>query len=149
MRNTKLGLLVLKADLQFGDRALLPSEQFGLGGQNNVRGYRQDALLTDSGFFASAELRIPVVRNYQSEFVLEAIPFLDFGHGWNRKSVYGFPLENDTLFSTGVGLRATWGEHLLARLDWGIPLIKLPDPIFGKRRSLQEDGIYFSVAYRF
>ncbi len=148
-RNTRLGLLVVKADLQFSDRPLLPNEQFGLGGQSNVRGYRQDALLTDGGVFASAELRIPVVRTYQSQFQLDAVPFLDFGHGWNHPSVYGAPLTTDTLLSTGLGLRAELGDRLLARLDWGIPLIKLPTPVFGQGRTLQEEGVYFSAIYQF
>ncbi len=55
-------LLLLRADAQLADRALLPFEQFSLGGIDSVRGYRQDALLTDNGIFASAEVRIPILR---------------------------------------------------------------------------------------
>lgn len=148
-RTTGLGLLVLKADLQVANRPLLPSEQFGLGGQGSVRGYRQDALLTDGGIFASAELRIPILQNYQSQFSVEAVPFVDFGHGWNRPSIYGQALEQDTLLSAGLGVRTELGDRFSARLEWGIPLIKLPDPIFGRRKSLQESGVYFSLSYRF
>lgn len=53
--------LVLRADLQLADRPLVPLEQFSLGGVATVRGYRQDALLSDNGFLASAELRIPIL----------------------------------------------------------------------------------------
>ena len=35
-------LLVLRSDLQLSTRALVPLEQFALGGLNSVRGYRQD-----------------------------------------------------------------------------------------------------------
>lgn len=55
-------LLLVRADVQLADRALVPLEQFGLGGINSVRGYRQDALLTDNGAFASVELRLPIYR---------------------------------------------------------------------------------------
>ncbi|HEY9639026.1 MAG TPA: ShlB/FhaC/HecB family hemolysin secretion/activation protein, partial [Coleofasciculaceae cyanobacterium] len=40
-------LLLLRADAQIANTALLPLEQFSLGGQDTVRGYRQDFLLTD------------------------------------------------------------------------------------------------------
>ena len=52
-------LLLLRGDVQFANQTLLPIEQFGLGGQNTIRGYRQDALLTDNGILASAEIRFP------------------------------------------------------------------------------------------
>lgn len=44
-------LLVLRSDLQFSTTSLVPLEQFSLGGLRSVRGYRQDSLLTDNGFF--------------------------------------------------------------------------------------------------
>ncbi len=54
-------LLLVRGDIQLADGSLLPSEQFGLGGQETVRGYRQDALLTDNGTLLSTELRIPIL----------------------------------------------------------------------------------------
>jgi hemolysin activation/secretion protein len=44
-------LLLLRGDVQLADRALVPLEQIGLGGQDTIRGYRQDVLLTDNGAF--------------------------------------------------------------------------------------------------
>ncbi|MHC5830270.1 MAG: ShlB/FhaC/HecB family hemolysin secretion/activation protein, partial [Nostoc sp.] len=35
-------LLLLRLNTQLASRTLLPIEQFGLGGQDSVRGYRQD-----------------------------------------------------------------------------------------------------------
>jgi hemolysin activation/secretion protein len=81
-------LLLLRADAQFADRALLPFEQFSVGGIDSVRGYRQDALLTDNGIFASAEVRIPILRLPKMDGLLQIAPFFDIGHGWNRS---GFP----------------------------------------------------------
>ena len=46
--------LLFRTDVQLADRNLLPTEQIGLGGFESIRGYRQDALLTDSGILASA-----------------------------------------------------------------------------------------------
>uniref|UniRef100_UPI00286D66D1 ShlB/FhaC/HecB family hemolysin secretion/activation protein n=1 Tax=Chamaesiphon sp. VAR_48_metabat_135_sub TaxID=2964699 RepID=UPI00286D66D1 len=41
-------ILLVRGDVQLADRAMLPLEQFGLGGVDSVRGYRQDALLADN-----------------------------------------------------------------------------------------------------
>lgn len=135
-------LLLVRSDLQLADRSLLPFEQFGLGGQDSVRGYRQDALLTDSGLFASAEVRLPIFRAPRSNLLLQLTPFVDFGTGWNRS---GRPNpEENTLASAGLGLRLQAGDRFTARLDWGIPLIS----VSGEKRTLQEDGVYFSVSYK-
>ncbi len=76
-------LLVLRSDLQLAATNLVPLEQFSLGGLDSVRGYRQDAILTDNGFFASAEVRLPILRAQKVEGILQIAPFLDFGVGWN------------------------------------------------------------------
>lgn len=74
-------LVVIRSDLQFSTRALVPLEQFGLGGLRSVRGYPQDILLTDNGFFASAEVQLPVLRVKKVGGVLQVVPFIDFGVG--------------------------------------------------------------------
>jgi hemolysin activation/secretion protein len=132
-------LLLLRADVQLADRALLPFEEFALGGQDSVRGYRQDALLTDNGAFASAEVRIPVLRLPKIDGLLQVVPFVDFGTGWNL-SGRSDP-DPQTLVSLGVGLRFQLSDRLTARLDWGIPLISFP----GEKNTWQENGLYFSI----
>ncbi len=132
-------LLVVRADLQLSTRALVPLEQIGLGGLRSVRGYRQDVLLTDNGFFASAEVRLPILRIESVEGVLQVVPFIDFGIGWNS-SARPDPDPN-SLVSAGLGLQWQMGDRFSARLDYGIPLIDIED----RDRTLQEDGVYFSV----
>ena len=119
-------LLLLRGDLQLADRPLLSLEQFGLGGQDSVRGYRQDALLTDSGLFASAEVRLPILRLPKLKSLLQLIPFLDLGTAWNQGNI----LDPDprTLLAAGLGLRLQVNDRLTARLDWGIPLISISGP---------------------
>jgi hemolysin activation/secretion protein len=134
-------LLLVRADAQFADRPLLSGEQFGLGGNDSVRGYRQDALLTDSGLFASAEVRLPIARMPQWNSTLSLAPFLEFGHGWNRTAAN--PAVS-TLFSGGIGLRWRMGNQLTAKLDWGIPFKPLKSP---EKSSLQENGLYFSLLW--
>ncbi|MEG5163935.1 ShlB/FhaC/HecB family hemolysin secretion/activation protein [Microcoleus sp. AT3-A2] len=53
-------LLVVRSDLALAGAELLPIEQFGIGGSDTLRGYRQDAMLADSGIFDSVELRYPM-----------------------------------------------------------------------------------------
>jgi Haemolysin secretion/activation protein ShlB/FhaC/HecB len=64
-------LLIVRGDIQLADRTLLPLEQFGIGGQETVRGYGQDALLTDNGILFSTELRLPILKTKQSDGVLQ------------------------------------------------------------------------------
>lgn len=134
-------LLLVRGDVQLATTSLVPLEQFGLGGQESVRGYRQDALLTDNGAFASAELRIPIYRSPQRQLVLQIAPFVDVGTTWNNSD--RIELDSDTLASVGLGLRLQLGERLTFRLDWGIPLVDIPSR--GRERTWQENGVYFSI----
>ncbi len=138
-------LLLLRGDVQFADRPLVPLEQIGIGGQESVRGYRQDALLTDNAVFASAEVRLPIARFAGENNLLQLAPFLDFGTAWNRggRDESNSENETDTLLSLGLGLRLQFQDRLTARFDWGIPLITVE----GDKDTLQENGLYFSVIY--
>ncbi|WP_242063025.1 ShlB/FhaC/HecB family hemolysin secretion/activation protein [Nostoc sp. FACHB-145] len=113
-------LFLVRADAQLADRALVPLEQFGLGGQQTVRGYRQDLLLTDNAFFASAELRYPILRAPQlGGGILQITPFVDFGTAYNSSN--RADPDPNSLASVGLGL--LWQSNRInARLDWGIPL---------------------------
>jgi hemolysin activation/secretion protein len=132
-------ILLVRGDLQVANRSILPLEQFGLGGADNVRGYRQDALLADNGLFASTEVRLPIAR-FAKDNILLVTPFIDFGTVWNNSSDN---LPRKTLLSTGLGLRYQLSDLLTAKVEWGIPLISLE----GSKRTWQENGIYFSVVY--
>jgi hemolysin activation/secretion protein len=132
-------LLLVRSDVQLAGRPILPMEQFGLGGQDSVRGYRQDALLTDSGLFASAEVRLPILRLPKLNSLLQLTPFIDLGTAWNLGNA--LDLDPRTLLSLGMGLRFQFSDRLTARLDWGIPLID----ISGAKNTWQENGVYFSI----
>ena len=127
---------VLRGRAQIAISDLPALEQFGIGGRETVRGYRQDFLLTDNALLGSAELRIPVLSNPDLFF----IPFLDFGTGWNHSGDNN-SLSPSTLWSTGLGLQLEISDRFSARFDWGIPLVSVPTD----GNSLQENGFYFSV----
>jgi hemolysin activation/secretion protein len=133
-------LLLLRSELQLTGDSLLPLEQYGLGGQRTVRGYRKDLLLTDNAFLATAEVRLPIYRNRQIDGLLQGIAFIDVGQAWNVDLPDPDP---STLVGIGVGLLWRMGDRFTARLDWGIPLVDANVD----EDTLQESGIYFSVRY--
>lgn len=132
-------VFLVRGDVQLSGDSMVPLEQFGLGGQLTVRGFRQDALLTDSGALMSAEFRFPIVRSRQLG-TFQLAPFIDVGTGWNIGS--DTPSTN-TLVGAGLGLVWRQSDRVSVRLDWGLPLTSNS----GEKRSLQERGLYFSVNY--
>ncbi|ELS04517.1 hemolysin activation/secretion protein [Xenococcus sp. PCC 7305] len=132
---------LLRSDIQVSNNELVPLEQFSLGGIDTVRGYRQDSLLGDSGLLVSAELRVPVLRWNNRQSSVAVIPFADFGTVWGEQELPN--QDEDTVASLGVGLQLLLDERLRARIDWGIPLVEVED----RDRTLQEDGLYFSLEY--
>ncbi len=131
-------LLLGRIDTQLTPDALLPLEQFSLGGIDSVRGYPQNQLLTDNGIFASVEIRIPLTSDPS---VLQLTPFIDVGTGWNNLLPNPDP---STLVGLGLGMRWLIGSNLSLRLDYGIPLISVQN----QENSLQENGFYFSLQYQ-
>ncbi len=137
-------LLLLRLNTQLASTTLLPIEQIGLGGQDSVRGYRQDYLLTDNGTFVSAEVQVPILRLPQIDSTLQVIPFVDFGIGWNTSGRENPDrINTNTLAAVGLGLRLSQGDRFTVRLDWGIPLVS----VNSNDRTLQENGLYFSLLY--
>ncbi len=134
-------LLLFRGDLQLSDRPLVPLQQIGFGGQDTLRGYRQDLLLGDNGASLSAEVRIPVLRVPAVEGILQIVPFIDSAMVWTSSGESN-PVQN-LLVGTGIGLRWQMGNHMTALLNYGIPLISVQN----SRKTWQENGIYFSLIY--
>ncbi len=137
-------LLLIRGDVQLASTELLASEQFGLGGINSVRGYRQDLLLTDNGALACVEFRLPIARVPQWNGVLQVTTFGDVGTAWNNSSSRD---ENNTntLASVGLGLRWLQGNNFTAGVEWGIPLVSVDTQT--QSNTWQENGLYFFVQY--
>ena len=134
-------LFLFRGEIQLADE-LVPLEQFRLGGATSVRGYRRDVSLSNSGLFASAELRIPVLRMNKLDGLLQIIPFIDLGLPWDGNNE---AVDIDSLVSVGMGLNFNAGDRFNARVDYGIPLTNAE--INGN--SLQENGVTFSLGYGF
>jgi hemolysin activation/secretion protein len=138
--------LILQGSVQLADQPLLSLEQIGTGGQDTVRGYRQNAFLTDNGAVISAEFRFPIARLPEQNGLLQLAPFFDIGAAWNSADSPLPDPDPNILASLGLGLQFQLGENLTARLDWGIPLTDVPA---GDDNTLQENGVHFAVNYRF
>ncbi len=132
-------LFLLRTDVQLADRTLVPLEQFGLGGQESVRGYRQDLLLTDNGALVSAEVRFPIARISKWNTLVQLAPFLDFGSAWSSSGKQN--PDPNILASVGLGLQMQIGDRLSLRLDYGIPFVS----VTSRKRTWQENGLYFSI----
>ncbi len=133
-------LFVVRTDFQLADSPLVSLEQFTLGGLGSVEGYRQNTLLTDNGLLASVEFRLPLVRLPRENAVLQLIPFVDFGTGWNSGNVAN-PAVN-TLASIGLGLQWQYSDRFSARLDFAHRLGEVP---FFSDNTWQDNGILFTI----
>ncbi|NER27515.1 MAG: ShlB/FhaC/HecB family hemolysin secretion/activation protein [Symploca sp. SIO1C4] len=142
--------LIVGADIQLTSNSLLPSQQFLLGGGQSLRGYRQNIRGRDNGVRFSIEDRIILERNVIGDTTLQLAPFFDAGYVWNNPD----NPSNDSLrelqseqFLAGLGLGLIWQvkPQMEIRLDYGIPLVDTDD----RGDNIQDDGLYFSVRYRF
>lgn len=136
-------LLIVQGDVQLSPNALLPSQQFVIGGGLSLRGYRQNVRSGDNGFRISVEDRITLERDSAGIPLLQVAPFFDMGMVWNHKDNPN--LLPDQRFLAGVGLGVLWSPlpEVNVRLDYGLPLIDLED----RGNNTQDQGFYFSVTY--
>lgn len=137
--------LIIQGDLQLTPDALLPSQQFVIGGGQSIRGYRQNVRAGDNGFRVSVEDRITLHRNEAGEAIFQLAPFWDFGNIWNATENPN-SLQNQT-FIMGLGLGVLWQPfpNLNLRLDYGLPIMNLSD----RGKNAQDDGFYFNVNYNY
>ncbi len=133
--------ILLRASSQFSNDHLLPMERFAVGGFNTVRGYRENQLTRDNGLVASAEGRMPLIRNARGETVLQLAPFFDAGWSWNSKRDTPAPR---SLSSIGAGIRWAVMQNMNFQLYAGHPLRKIESG----HKDLQDMGIHFLLSWQ-
>lgn len=142
--------LELRARLaaQFADGPLYSGERFSAGGENSVRGYRENLLLADNGAFGSLELAQPLNLGDPvgaSAFrwgAFTASAFLDAAWVDNRRGSDPTP---QSIASLGVSLAWTPSDALFARLTYGAALKEVP---VSGGRDLQDRGLQFRITVR-
>ena len=132
--------VVFRLDAQLTNKPLLPLEQFAVGGMRTVRGFRSNQLVRDQGYAASAELRVPIMRNPEGGAVLQLAPFIDMGGAWYKGRATEAP---QRLSSAGVGLRfdpypGLHGELYYAHTFAGRNVVN-------PSRSLQDSGFHLVI----
>lgn len=132
--------LSVSGDIQLSGDQLVPLSQLSLGGPSSVRGYRQDALIADSGLVANAELAIPVFELGRGQQI-SLIPFVGAGFGWNNGSARA--LDESFLASLGLGVQYKTAGFT-ARLNYAIPF----SDVGLQGENLQESGFDFQLGYQ-
>ncbi|MCB1109825.1 MAG: ShlB/FhaC/HecB family hemolysin secretion/activation protein [Chlamydiia bacterium] len=110
---------------------LLPSEEYGVGGYNTVRGYKERIINGDNIFIWNFEIRTPSVsilnalagwKKFRDAF--QFLAFYDYGLAGVKQTA---PLQPQTeyLMSFGPGVRYTIVPYLTFRADWGFQLHNL------------------------
>jgi hemolysin activation/secretion protein len=119
--------LLVRSTLQFSDDNLSPSEQFGFGGYDTVRGYDEREVNTDEGYIFTTEVRSPPISFGQLcgfpqvQDQLQILGFWDYGVANNHVLLPGEASEI-VLSSIGGGVRYTISNYVSVRFDYGFQL---------------------------
>jgi len=113
---------------QYATQNLLPSEEYGLGGYDTVRGYKEREVNMDNIFLYNIEFYSPSMSFHQFSTgtnnpldKLQFLVFFDVGWGKIHDEVVGENKE-ETLMSIGPGVRYTIGPYLIVKADYGFQL---------------------------
>lgn len=110
---------ILRGHHQTAFNSLPFAEQYGLGGINTVRGYRQSVYLGDTGYNVNAELRwAPLEDNRE---LLEFGFFLDHGASAIKRPFPG-EINNVALTGAGMGIHLRLPEETYIRAEVGVPI---------------------------
>jgi len=115
---SRLAFLLLKVSGQYSSNNLASYEQFYIGGADSVRGYAQSEYGGDSGYAATAELRISPLRNTK---LLQIAFFIDNGSIKVNDAVPG-QKSNRSLTGVGTGIRLNLPYDFNVRADVGFPV---------------------------
>lgn len=144
------GGLELRARLagQLADGTLYSGERFSAGGENSVRGYRENLLLADNGAFGSLDLAWPFnfgAPTGASGFrwgAFTASAFLDTAWVDNGRGPDPAPR---SIASVGASLAWTPMEALTARVTYGAALRSAQ---ISGNRDLQDHGVQFRITFK-
>jgi hemolysin activation/secretion protein len=110
----------VRASWQLTTQPLISNEQFGVGGDDTVRGYLESAAMGDTGVVANLEVSTPNFGKHLAESVDEArvLVFADAGSAQVLDAISATNLYN--LSSLGLGLRVRGWHGLVAALNWAV-----------------------------
>jgi hemolysin activation/secretion protein len=132
--------LVTRADGQWANQPLISNEQFGVGGVNGVRGYREGEVFGDTGWRVTTELRTPphtvgfVGAGTGNPLVVRASAFMDYAQTY-LIDPNGNP-GRVPLWGTGFGGAASIGTSWQGRLAFTWPLLDAGTASAGQLRII-------------
>lgn len=123
-----------------GSDGVVSARQFYLGGMNSVRGYKENYLGGDSGFFWNAEYTVPLSKDRKTNgFVF-----------WDCGRVYGESAESNgaerVISSMGLGVKSTALKNTYATLLIGFPMHR---DFATKAERVSAARVNFMVSYQF
>ena len=134
---------------QLASTPLMPTEEYGLGGYNTVRGYDERSANGDNAYVFNVELRTPpgsifkIFGNQEIDDTIQFLGFFDYGFVGNIKPVAGTPEQTMYLMSIGPGLRYNIDRFVSVRFDWGFQLHQAPiGSVTGSRAELSVTAAY-------
>jgi hemolysin activation/secretion protein len=109
---------------QWANEPLLNLEQFALGGNGSVRGYREGELYADTGWLSQLEVRSPIYwRGTNRRVGTQFTAFMDYGQGYSLDAP-GYQPFNDSLWGAGAGVNFNLGPHVESHVMVGWPLLR-------------------------
>ncbi len=94
--------------------ALVPGEQFGMGGASSVRGFTEREYANDKGYSTNLEAYTPNLCKGDSQ--CRILGFYDSGHVARNDPLPG-ELQHESIGSVGAGLRYTLSNYLQTQVD--------------------------------
>jgi hemolysin activation/secretion protein len=120
-------ILTIRGDGQWANEPLISNEQYGLGGINTVRGYREGEVFADCGWHVTLEQKTPPhvigLAAGRTPLTIRGSFYTDYGQALlldpnGRKGL-------TPLWGAGLGAVASLGTHWEARLLCSWPLLSV------------------------
>src|SRR5690606_7027605 len=117
------------------------SEEFGIGGINNGRGYDPSEIVGDEGIAGRAELQWNNPMDVQGGYInkFQAFSFLDSGRVWNDDATTSQG-KRDSITSVGGGVRLNFTGDLESSLGVAFPLTRRV-----QTQGDRDPKVYFSL----
>jgi len=134
---------------QLASTPMMPTEQYGIGGYNTVRGYDERSANGDQGYIVNVELRTPpgsifqIFGDQSVDDSLQFVGFFDYGFVQDIQAPSGALEQTVYLMSIGPGLRYNIDRFVTVRFDWGFQLHQAPiGSVTGSRAELSVTVAY-------
>jgi hemolysin activation/secretion protein len=118
--------MALRLDAQLASEPLISNEQFGNGGINGVRGYREGEIFGDSGWRIMAEQKTPPkvigLAYGRAALTVRGSAFMDYGENYLLDA--GGRKDRQALWGTGFGVAASIGSNWEIKFLFAWPLIR-------------------------